>query len=198
VSSKPQSRDAAIALLLLGLFILIWALINMDDQEEKNKAKGSVQQNPVRAIDLVNQHLREVYDRQEMERQNVENMNALTAPPIHKAPQEIPQYHFDELPLTFDQDSVNELVGKDLRHLASQSVRQRTLSQQIQKEIIDDIQRSAEEEKYKKALAEAIIKKAKAQGYDVQVDDDFKVKSIRKIVKKEAPSVFDSQNLPGR
>ncbi len=193
-----SSRDAAIALLLSGLFVLIVALVSLSPNDDNNVDVTPNPKDDARPIDLVNKHLREVYDQQEIDRINAENMNLVTAPPLHKTPPVEPVFHFDEMPITFDQDSLEAVVGQDLRIYASSQARQKSLSEQIQQEIIDDIKKSAEEEVYQKALAEAIIKKARTQGFDVQVDDNFKIKSVRKIVIKEAPSLFDPNNLPNR
>jgi hypothetical protein len=198
MKKNNSSRDAAIALLLSGLFVLIVALISLSPDENKSIDLTRNSKEDARPIDLVNKHLREVYDQQEIDRLNAENMNLVTAPPLHKAPPVEPVFHFDEMPISFDQDSLEEVVGQDLRIYASSQARQKTLSEQIQQEIIDDIKKSAEEEVYQKALADSIIKKARSQGFDVQVDENFKIKSVRKIVIKEAPSLFDPNNLPNR
>jgi hypothetical protein len=197
MKKTKTSRDGAIALLLAGLFILIVALVSIEFQE----SPGDVGLNPaneVRAIDLVNKHLREVYDRQEIDRKNAENMNALTAPPLYKAPRVEPRFNFDELPISFDQDSIDELVGQDLARFTTGRVSARSLNEQIQQEVINDINAATEQEISKKALADAIIQKARKQGLDVQIDENFKIKSVRKINLKEAPSVFDPNSLPNR
>lgn len=198
MKKQNSSRDAAIALLLSGLFVLIVALISMNPKQEKAVDLTAPAGEDVRPIDLVNKHLREIYDRQEIDRINAENMNLITAPSLHTSPPVEPVFHFDQMPISFDQDSLEEVVGQDLRIYASSQARQKTLNEQIQQEIIDDIKKSAEEEVYQKALADSIIKKARSQGFDVQVDENFKIKSVRKIVIKEAPSLFDPNNLPNR
>lgn len=197
---RDSSKDVAVALLLTGLFVLIVALITLEDKSETKSIQGIGRKtgSSARPIDLVNQHLREVYDRQELDRIHVENTNAATAPPLNRTKPVEPVYHFDELPVAFDQESLEEIVGQDLRIYASGQARQKSLNEQIQQEIIDDIRRSTEEEVYKKALAESIVKKARDQGYDVQVDDEFKIKSIKKIVIKKQPSIFDPNNLPNK
>lgn len=197
MKNKWSPRDFAIAMLLVGFFLLVLALVSFERgpvKPEASRTEGTA----MRPIDLVNKHLREVYDQQEMGRKNVENLNTLTAPPLYKAQPTEPVFHFGEIPLTFDPDSVDELVGTDLRIYASNMARQNSLSEQIQQEIIGDIKKAVEDEVYKKALAEAIIQKARSQGYDIQVDDNFKIKSIRKIVIKEGSSIFDPKNIPNR
>ncbi len=78
----------------------------------------------------------------------------------------------------------------------TQAVEKTTMSQQIQEEILSDMKRSADEESYRKALAEAIIKKAESQGYKIEIDENFKVTNMRKINQKEKQSIFDQESLP--
>lgn len=197
MNQTKAPKDIAIALLLVGLFLLIVALLSLEEEPVEIR-KAVIPNADVNVLDLVNKHMREIYDKQEMERKNVENINALTAPPISQVKPEVPAFHFEELPLIFEEESANELVGQDLRSYASSAINSRPLNQQIQHEIIQDLKRAAEEEIYKKALAEAIISKARSQGYDLQIDEDYKIKSIRKVKFKEAPSVFDQTGLPNR
>lgn len=189
------SRDAAIALLLAGLFFLILAIVSLDSTDSILLPGDTA--NPAKPIELINKHLREVYDRQEMEKKNVENLNTITAPPIYKAPKVEPVYNFDNLPLSFDQDSINELIGKDLENFIP-NVHDKSLSEQIQDEVINDMTNKLQTEQNKKSLAEAIIKRARDKGYLIEIDDDYKVKSVKKIIKKEAPSIFDPNFVPNR
>ena len=192
---KRKTKDKAVALFLLGLFLMILALLSLENESTISN-DTSDDTSDVRVIDLVNKHLRDAYDRGEIERKNAENINILTAPTIKNAPKTEPVYHFNELPLTFDQDSTNELLGKDLRLIMTQAVEKTTMSQQIQEEILSDMKRSADEESYRKALAEAIIKKAESQGYKIEIDENFKVTNMRKINQKEKQSIFDQESLP--
>jgi len=201
--NKPKrfTRDMAIALLLAGLFFLVLAMVSLDSTDSLMFPAGLSQVDPsTKPIDLINKHLREVYDRQEMEKKNVENLNVITAPPIYKSPRIEPVYNFDNLPLSFDQDSINELVGKDLGNYlrSSDAGDHRTLSEQIQDEVVDDMARQAIAESNKKHLAEAIIQKARDKGYLVEIDENFKVTSVKKIIKKERPSIFDPNSVPNR
>jgi hypothetical protein len=197
MENKKGSKDAAMAFILVGLLVLILALVSME-QTRSGQSSSPVAEETIRPIDLVNKHLRDVYTQQERERVVVQNINTLTAPPLRKVPKEEPRHHFDELPLTFDQDVTNEILGEDLRIFAASAVRQRTLSEQIQKEVMDDLKKAAEEEAYKRALAESIIKKARDQGYEIQINDSFKVTSIKKIKKEKEISIFDKDHLPNR
>lgn len=197
MKSPRNQKDGAIALLLIGLFLLIIALTSFESKDFSTEELKE-QNKKINAMDLVNKHLREVYDRQEIDRKNVENINALTAPPMSKAPKNENLFHFDDLPLTFSEDSNNELLGKDLRVYATTVIKEQTLSQKIQQEVIADIQKASEEEVYKKALADSIVKKAKNQGFDIQIDENYKIKNIRKMIIKEKPSVFDSNELPNQ
>ncbi len=189
------SRDAAIALLLAGLFFLILAIVSLDSTDSMLLPGEAT--NSAKPIELINKHLREVYDRQEMEKKNVENLNTITAPPIYKAPKVEPVYNFDNLPLSFDQDSINELIGKDLENFIP-NVHDKSLSEQIQDEVINDMTNKLQTEQNKKSLAESIIKRARDKGYLIEIDDDYKVKSVKKIIKKEAPSIFDPNFVPNR
>lgn len=196
---KKFSRDVAIALLLAGLFFLILAIVSLDSTDSMLLPDVSVKSDPnAKPIDLINKHLREVYDRQEIEKKNVENLNVITAPPIYKSPRVEQVYNFDNIPISFDQDSINELVGKDLGNYVHSHSSDRSLSEQIQDEVIDDMNKKAEDENNKKSLAEAIIKKARDKGYLIEIDDDYKVKSVKKIIKKEQPSIFDPNSVPNR
>lgn len=196
---RPFSKDAAIALLLAGLFILILAIISLDSTDSIYISHDNGIADPSnKPIDLINKHLREVYDRQEIQKKNAENLNILTAPPIYHSPHVEPVYNFDNIPLSFDQDSINELIGKDLGTMAHPKSLNPSLNEQIQEEVINDINQKIEAENKKKNLAEAIIKRAKDYGYSIEVDDDYKVKSVKKIKKNEAPSIFDPNALPNR
>jgi hypothetical protein len=201
LKQKKFTRDIAIALLLAGLFLLILALVSLDSTDSlllsgsDSSATGTTSSKP---LELINKHLREVYDRQEIEKKNAENLNVITAPPIYKSPKDEPVYNFDNLPISFDQDSINELVGKDLGHFVHSNSSDRSLSEQIQDEVIDDISRKAQQEAEKKSLAEAIINKAREKGLHVEIDDDFKIKSVKRIIKKESPSIFDPNAVPNR
>lgn len=189
------SRDAAIALLLTGLFFLILAIISLDSTDSiLLPDEGASSAKP---IELINKHLREVYDRQEMEKKNVENLNTITAPPIYKAHKVEPVYNFDNLPLSFDQDSINELIGKDLENFIPNG-HDKSLSEQIQDEVINDMTTKLQAEQNKKTLAESIIKRARDKGFLIEIDDEYKVKSVKKIIKKEAPSIFDPNFVPNR
>lgn len=190
------SRDAMIAFFLAGLFFLILAIVSLDSTDSM-LLPGGEGANPAKPIELVNKHLREVYDRQEMEKKYVENLNTITAPPLYKAPKTEPVYNFDNLPLSFDQDSINELVGKDLENFIP-NVHDKSLSEQIQDEVINDMTAKQQDAENKKHLAEAIIKKARDKGYLIEIDDEYKVKSVKKIIKKEAPSIFDPNFVPNR
>lgn len=190
------SRDAAIALFLAGLFFLILAIVSLDSTDSM-LLPGGDSVNPSKPIELVNKHLREVYDRQEMEKKNVENLNTITAPPIYKAPKVEPVYNFDNLPLSFDQDSINELIGKDLENFIP-NIHDKSLSEQIQDEVINDMATKLQAEENKKHLADAIIKRARDKGYLIEIDDEYKVKSVKRIIKKETPSIFDPNFVPNR
>jgi hypothetical protein len=133
-----------------------------------------------------------------MDRKNAEVLNELTAPPISKVKPDVPTHHFDELPVFFDQDSAQSVVGEELGTYAYDALKSRPLNQQIQHEILEDIKRAKEEEEYKKALATALINKAKNQGYDLEVDEDYKIKSVRKIRTQNPPSIFDPGAVPSQ
>lgn len=180
MTEKRKSRDGAVALLLTGLFLVIIALLSVDQREEAPKAFIENPKASVNTLDLVNKHLREVYDRQDLERKSAEAMNSITAPPMAKTVPKYSDFHFDELPLTFEPDSVDQLVGKDLRIVVSDAMEKRPLNQQIQNEIIQEIKRAKEERRASEALAEAMKKKAANQGYKLEVDDEMKVKSVKK------------------
>lgn len=196
MKSKISSSDKAIAILLVGVFMVIWAMTNKEAISMR-EAEFESEQSSVRPIDLVNKHLREVYDRQEMERKNVENLNALTAPPIKSAEVTVPVYHFGDIPLEFSLTGEEELIGQDVQALAEKALEQRPLSAQIQKEVAEDVVKATEQKKYRKALAEAIVEKARRQGYELNVDEDYKVRSIKKIVEKKRPTVFETEFAPG-
>lgn len=195
------TRDTAIALFLSGLFFLILAIVSFDSTdsiwvpEESSNLKGDPSAKP---IDLINKHLREVYDRQEIEKRNAENLNILTAPSIYQTPRVNPVYNFDDLPISFDQDSINELVGKDLKNYLQSTSIKRSLSEKIQDEIVDGIAQKMQSEDYKRSLADSIIQKAREEGYLVEIDDEYKVKSVKKIIKKNEPSIFDPNAIPNR
>ncbi|MEY4617287.1 MAG: hypothetical protein RJB66_2247 [Pseudomonadota bacterium] len=199
MNKDPRGKDLAIAVLLAGLFLLIVALVSFESPptEPVPVVQSSA---PVNTMELVNKHLRDVYDSQEMNRENVERINAITAPPIAESEEESvePGLIFNQLPLDFDSGEMSSFEGQDLNAMALTAVQQRPLSQQIQHEILEDLRRAKEEAQYKKALAGAIIAKAKSQGYDVQIDENFKVRSVRKIEIKDAPSIFDPKSLPNR
>jgi hypothetical protein len=197
MKSEKKSRDIAIALLLLGLLFLILSLISLDSRETVSR-EAPLPVVTAKPVDLINKHMQEVLERQEIDQKAVENINYLKAPSLKDAPTEVPLYHFNEIPLVFDQDAISEMVGEDLRVFATQSLRRKSLSQQIQQEVIDDIKRAAAEESYKKALAEAIIQKARSQGYEVTVNDEYKVTSVRRIVKKEEKSLFAPDSIPNK
>lgn len=180
MTEKRKSRDGAIALLLTGLFLVIIALLSVDQRGEAPKESLENPKASVNTLDLVNKHLREVYDRQDLERKSAEAMNSITAPPMAKTVPKYSDFHFDELPLTFEPDSVDQLVGKDLRIVVSDAMEKRPLNQQIQNEIIQEIKRAKEERRASEALAEAMKKKAANQGYKLEVDDEMKVKSVKK------------------
>ncbi len=192
------TRDIAIAILLIGLFFLILSILSLDSHRSVTMDENQDEESSPKTIEMVNKHMREVYDKQEMARKNTENLNVLTAPPVYKSPREEPVYQFDNIPLTFDPDSMNELVGKDLGQYATSLVQDKTLSEQIQDEIINDMIRDESREQERKSLAEAIIQKAKKQGYLIEVDENYKVKSVRRLINKENSSVFDPNILPNQ
>lgn len=192
------TRDIAIAILLIGLFFLILSILSLDSHRAVTMDEKQDDESSPKTIEMVNKHMREVYDKQEMARKNAENLNVLTAPPIYKSPREEPVYQFDNIPLTFDPDSMNELVGKDLGQYATSLMQDKSLSEQIQDEIINDMIRDESREQERKSLAEAIIQKAKKQGYLIEVDENYKVKSVRRLINKENPSVFDPNILPNQ
>lgn len=214
MKDQKSHRDIAVAFFFAGLFVLIVAVLTlektvektMDDNDDSKVAGRSYSDDPneqqgregTRPIDLVNKHLREVYDREEIQRRKVEILNRATAPPLHRTKPNETVLYFNELPLSFDQDSLEELVGQDLRLFSTSASRTKGLNQQIQDEIIEEMARGVVEEKERKALADSIIAKAREKGFDIKIDEDFKIQSVRKIVVKDHPSVFDPNSLPHR
>lgn len=203
MSTLKFSRDGAIAILLLGLFFLILSIISLESRETISDELSDTQfeendKGDVKALDLVNKHMRDVFDKQEILRKNTENMNTLTAPPIYKSPRNEPVYNFDDIPLSFDPDSMNELVGKDLSAFEIESSSDRTLSEQIQNEVINDMVEAEELKIEKRNLAESIIEKARQKGFVIEIDENYKVRSVKKIAPDNKKSIFDPNNLPNR
>lgn len=193
-----MTRDIAIAVLLLGLFFLILAILSIDSHQSTSLKGASIEENTPKTIEMVNKHMREIYDKQEMERKNAENLNLLTAPPLYKTPKNEPVYQFNQMPLSFDPDAMNELVGKDLGEFVQPVPKEKTLSEEIQNEIINDMIGDNKKELERKNMADAIIENAKKKGYLIEIDENYKVKSVRKLLNKEPPSVFDPNILPNQ
>lgn len=191
MANKKNQRDLATAILLVGLFFTIWGLVNQHTIESRTVGYKE-ETSSVRSVDLVNKHLREMYDRMELENSSVKTLNELTAPPIAPPPDEQAEVNFDEIPWVIEDSAKDQWEGQDVSELAKSALAKRPLSQQVQREVLSDIQRAKELEAYKEALAASIIEKAKKQGYLITVDNEFKVKSVKKLIEKQnAQSVFD-------
>lgn len=181
----------AVATLLAGLFLLVWGLVNEKTIRSRTTSYQEESSN-VKPIDLVNKHLREIYDKAELQENATKSLNQLTAPPILPPPDEQVEINLDEISWTIDETKLEELKGQKINDLAQEALEKRPLSQQIQKEVAEDLRKARELSTYKEALSATIVEKARNQGYAIEVDSEYRIKTIKKIKKRDkAPSVFE-------
>lgn len=202
MKTKKNNSQQTIGFILLlsGLFFVLLTLVydSNDGSKNKNEKKINAEKNYLfntvkSPNDLVNEHLQKTYDNEQIKKLNTIHQNEILAPSLEQAREEVPFQ--EDMSISFETDDLSSLVGKDLNKDIRQSWEDTTLHNKIEEELSNDQKNAIATKLYRDAYAKAYIQKAKDKGYQVQLDDEFRVISVKKIIeKKKGKSIFELEN----
>ena len=69
-----------------------------------------------------------------------------------------------------------------------------SITQQLQSELLEKQNQRALTTAYKAEYARQFVENARKHGYQIELSSDYRVLSVKKIIKKDTPSLFDGQS----
>lgn len=194
--NKNNNKIIGILLLLIGGFLLFASMFLFNEKSLNKKSSASSKNISIKPNDILNEHLQSTYSNMVISETNTIHQNKLKAPSLEKAQEEIP--YQEDYSVGFETDDLNANIGKDLKKDIQQSWDNPSLHEKINKEMQEEQQKQISEQEYREAFAKAYIQKAKEKGYEVELDDQYRVVSVKKIKpKKEPPSIFELDSQAG-
>lgn len=188
---------------IAGLFFILLTLVNenhhsenatLENDKKLNVHKDANKDGIKTPNQLVNEYLQKTYDTDQINKLNAVHQNTVYAPDLNNAHEEVPFQ--EDTSIHFENDNLSSVAGKDLKKGSVNSERELSLDSQIQEEIINDKKLMTDQKLSREAYAKAYVEKAKEKGYRVELDDEYRVVSVKKIIeKKKSKSIFELENI---
>ncbi|MCE3009572.1 MAG: hypothetical protein LW875_03040 [Proteobacteria bacterium] len=181
MGSRSQKDSPVLALGLLVCAAFLYFLGFSETQIHDYDLSSQIDEVENSGDRTVNHHLFLMDQKLQMEAIKMKQQNTFKAPDIRGnsvAPQ--PQ---DFLPLGIDhsQDTFETQVIQDLDNSPRKLDNYMSPDSQIQNLVIEEQIKREQELKFKKSIAQQFIENARAGGYDVRLDDNLNVVSVKKL-----------------
>lgn len=186
VARKPEPRALLGLLFVVGALGLGWFAWKSGDESKPSRL-------PARSRDasqidaVVNKHLLMTNTKLELERERARLDNNDSIPEVGE--QILPRWKPQQVVGVDHSPDRNELnAQRDLEQAKEYNLNSPDVI--IQTEMADSEKRHEYEAKYKEEYARRFIENARAGGYEIELDDNFVVKKVRKIAPDDPNSLF--------
>jgi hypothetical protein len=188
---KVFSKINGLILVIIGLFFLVLSFF-IDENFPQNKDQNIIKKKDNRKlVDLVNSHLQKSYDKEMMDNINIIHQNKVLAPSIKDSVEEIP-LNEDEISALYDGNQYEDFIKKELND--KNAIQDKIEGREL--ETNEEIEKEAVQKKYRQKYAKFFLEKLKKEGYEVQLDEEYRVKAVSKIEVKKDNNLkqYPSQN----
>lgn len=187
---NSYSKLNGIFLILIGFVFVVLSFYVDENVVEISNQSSKLKKDSRKSVDLINEHLLKSYDKEVMDNMNVINQNKMLAPKLKDAPEET-QLSEEEINALYGGTQYEEFVRKELNE-------KNAIQDKIYQKELEDKEVAEKEEaqkKYRQKYAQTFLESARKDGYEVELDEDFRIKSVNKTAsqKKTGDSI---QKLP--
>ena len=190
-TQKPQKKPwLAIVFIFAALVFLLLSFIA---KKNSTKTQNSMQKNQhtEEYSDRVNEHLKMTAQRmkQQQDTFNLENeRDKLNSNQVFTSSQSTSQ---SSSGVDFSTDTQWDDMADKLRNRESQHGEISGPADEVQYDLFQKQKEAEYTEAYKEAYSQAFVENARKHGYEIKLTEDFKIKSVRKIIQKKSPSLFE-------
>lgn len=191
---KPQTAAFRFFAAIFGAFAVLVLFLGYVETKNQKAQRKEQEFDREKYISSVNRHLQDTAQRIKQSQQAVlvDNQRSRAKPLEETNPSE---YYFAPKPGSSIEDNSEADPWRDLKQrldsaseLQSRGVE---AGEEIQFKLFQEQQMREWSQTYRKAYAKAFIENARKAGYEIELSEDFKVLSIRKINREAGPSIFD-------
>jgi hypothetical protein len=176
MSQRVYSKINGIFLILIGLVFIALSYYAEDPVSEKVEISSSLKSNNKKPVDLVNEHLQKSYDKEVIEKMNIINQNRVLAPNLKDVPEENPLTE-DEISSLYGGVNYEDLVRRELSE--KNAIEDRNYQNELEAKETEE--KEEVQRRYREKYANTFLERARKEGLEVELDEDFKVKSVNKI-----------------
>jgi hypothetical protein len=169
------SKLNGVFLILIGLVFVVLSFYVDDNIVESSNQSSKLKKDSRKSVDLINKHLLKSYDKEIMDNMNVINQNRMLAPKLKDAPEET-RLSEEEISALYGGTQYEEFVRKELNE-------KNAIQDKIYQKELEDKEIAEKEEvqkRYRQKYAQTFIERARKDGYEVELDEDLRIKSVNK------------------
>jgi hypothetical protein len=161
--------------MIIGGFFLFMALVPEIHQQGLEQSSVTQKSNK-KPIDLINEHLQKTYDKDAIDKLNVENQNKVFAPSLKDTGEEaiLTESEIDAL---YGGAKYEDLIRKEIN--ARNAIEDKRYKNELEKKALAD--QELDQRKYREKYAPALFEKARREGFEVELDENFYIKNVIKI-----------------
>lgn len=186
-----DTKQTAMIFVIAGISVLLFALwFTEDGVSNKNSWSPAPNKSPFDSEfrSKVNVNLARSFMKQQTEKMKMELENMQTAPPI-RGGEVIGEVNLSSHKLVFEREEYYERLEQMEQAQRAKEV-SHSIANELQVAINEKRIRKEQEEFFRAQYAQAFIENAKKAGYDVALDDQYRIIRYKKVMKKESPSLF--------
>jgi hypothetical protein len=175
----------------MGLVFIGVSYYSDDQDVEILEQSSKVKKDSRRPVDLVNEHLQKTYDKEVINKMNTINQNKVFAPKLKEIPEESPLTE-EEISSLYGGASIEDLIRKDLNE--KNAIEDKQYQSELERkefEEQEEIQR-----KYREKYSKAFLEMTEKEGYQVELDENYRVKSVNKVAPTKKN--YNSKRIPNR
>lgn len=172
---KSFPRINGFLLIVIGGFFLLMASLEEDALQSSEQSSQSEKPNK-KPIELINEHLQESYDKSLIDKLNVINQNRVLAPALKDSKEEAVLTE-SEIEALYGGANYEDLIRNELN--TRNAIEDKRYRDELEQK--EEAEREEEQKKYRQRYAPTFIEMARKDGYEIELDENYYVKSVDKI-----------------